>query len=78
MYTEFAHVYKELTTILLEENTHHKSTGIWRTERMKKKELKLRKAFRSIAVVHPKDPKKLQTLKTSLGKNEEYYFTCMS
>ena len=78
MYTGFANLYQELSTLLLEENNHHMNTGIWREDRIKKKEVKLRKIFRSIAVIHPKDPKKLQTLKTSLGKNEESYFTCMS
>ena len=42
------------------------------------KEKKFRKTFLRLSVVHPKDPKKLKTLKESLKKNENEYFTCMS
>lgn len=78
MYTGFASLYKELATMLSKENDYHKLMGEWRTERVIKKEKKLRKAFQKLSIIHPEDPKKLKTLKTSLKKNEESYFTCMS
>lgn len=78
MYTEFASLYKELSTTLLEENAHHKLTGEWRTERILRKEKKFRKTFLKLSFFHPKDPKKLKTLKESLKKNENKYFTCLS
>lgn len=78
MYIEFSNLYKELNDILLEENNHYELTKEWRTQKILKKEKRLRKIFQRIALIHPKDPKKLKTLKTSLAKNEDAYFTCMS
>lgn len=76
-YEAFAELYAKLTKILLEENTHYGITKEWRMERIAKKEKKLREAFQKVSIIHKKDPKKLRTLKESLQKNEDVYFTCL-
>lgn len=77
-YESFAKLYSELNKILEEENNYHKDNWEWRAEKILKKEKKLRKAFKKLSIIHQKDPKKLKTLKTSLQKNEDAYFVCMS
>ena len=77
-YKAFAHLYKNLQETLTEENDHYTKTKEWRTLILTKKQKKFENAFHKLSIIHPKDPQKLKTLKASLQKNQQSYFTCFS
>jgi len=77
-YESFSLLYVQLRNLLQEENAQWKISKIWREEAMNEARQRLQKNFVKMATSHSQDPKKLQTYKTSLIKNMEDYFTCLS
>lgn len=67
-YHEFAVLYQELRAVL--------AKPLDEQERKEAHALFLQK-IENLAVSHPDDPKKLQTIKESLQKNKEAYLTCL-
>jgi len=78
VYEAFAKLYASLRKLLERENGSYGKTKQWRSEYIAKEQGRLEKKFQKIATPHPGDPKKLKTLKESLLKNKDSYFTCLS
>lgn len=68
-YAQFSSLYGDLRTIL--------ATPFNLAERMKEKD-ELVTRFQTIAIPHAGDPQKLKTIKESLRKNIDAYFTCLT
>jgi len=69
IYTNFNQLYKELQTTL--SNQYDKTTWTKQKKEYEKRLLQL-------AIVNKEDPEKLENIKTSLKKNKDKYFTCLT
>jgi hypothetical protein len=74
----FKKLYSQLRGLLEAENTAYSTTKIWKKESLEHTKNTLQKQFIRLTKIHSQDPKKLRTYKTSLMKNLESYFTCLS
>jgi transposase len=68
-YQQFVSVYADLRAVLV--------TPFDLVQRINAKD-ELVKRLQTITIPHPNDPKKLKTIKESLRKNTDAYFTCMT